>query len=79
MPMKSVLFSTSVTNFSRSASARLRSVMSVPGRGEEQDPARVVLDRLDGDVDHPLAAVGDEVGHLRAEGLARRCLRATPP
>ena len=30
MPMKSVLFSTSVTNFSRSASARLRSVMSVP-------------------------------------------------
>ena len=30
MPMKSVLFSTSVTNFSRSASARLRSVMSTP-------------------------------------------------
>ena len=28
MPMKSVLFSTSVTNFSRSASARFRSVMS---------------------------------------------------
>ena len=30
MPMKSLLLSTSVTNFCRSASARLRSVMSMP-------------------------------------------------
>ena len=62
-----------------------------PGRGQEQDPARLVLDRQDGDVHHPLAAVGDEVGHLRPERLARRrladaalirshqCRRGRPP
>ena len=71
MPMKSVLLSMSVTNFSRSASARLRSVMSTPVGRQEQHPARFVLDGLDRDIDHPLAAVGDEVGHFSPKGLAR--------
>ena len=44
MPMKSVLFSTSVTNFCRSASARLRSVMSVPvGARNKTRPASSLM------------------------------------
>ena len=39
------------------------------GRGQEQDPARLVPDRQDRDVDDPLAAVGDEVGHLARNAL----------
>ena len=47
MPMKSVLFSTSVTNFCRSASARLRSVMSMPvGARNRTLPASSLMGRI---------------------------------
>ncbi len=47
MPMKSVLFSTSVANFSRSASARLRPVMSVPVSARKRiRPASSLIGRM---------------------------------
>jgi hypothetical protein len=47
MPMKSVLLSTRVTNFSRSASARLRSVMSAPvGARNSTRPVSSLMGRM---------------------------------
>ena len=57
MPMKSVLFSTSVTNFSRSASAALAVGDVAHDLGRADDVARVVLDRRDRQRDQDALAV----------------------
>ena len=58
MPMKSVLFSTSVTNFSRSASACAAVGDVAHDLGRPDDAAGVVLDRRDGERDRDALAVG---------------------
>ena len=71
MPMKSVLFSTRVTNFCAVGLGAFAVGDVDADRRQKQHPARVVSDRLNRDIGHALAAVGDEVRQLGAERLPR--------